>query len=83
MGPGGGPTTLPAPAVRWDAHLYEGMGLLLCTISLLPLGDAALVFQFVLQLCGGLGHFLTPVRKIAAADGTGLERQSATLEEGI
>lgn len=56
-GPGGGPTTLPARAVIWDAHMYEGMGLLLHGMALLPLGDAVLVFQFVLQLHGGSGHF--------------------------
>lgn len=78
-----GPTSLSAPAVLWDAHLYEGMGLLLRGVSLLPLGDAVLVCQFVLQLHGGSGHFLTPVQKIVAADGKGLERQSGTLEEGI
>lgn len=37
--------------------MYEGMGLLLRGMVLLPLGDAELVFQFVLQLCGGSGHF--------------------------
>ena len=52
-GPGGGCTTLPAPAVLRDAHPHEGMGLLLRRISLLPLGDAALVLQLLLQLCGG------------------------------
>lgn len=82
-GAGGGPTTLPAPAVLWDAHPYQGTGLFLCGISLLPLGDVALVFQFVLQLRGGLDHFLTPVHKIVAADGTGVERQSGTVEDGI
>lgn len=59
------------------------MGLLVHRIFLLCLGNVVLVFQFMLHLHGGSGHFLIPVQKIIAADGAGLDRQPGTPEEGI
>lgn len=70
-GPPHGPTTRPALAVPWDAHLGQGTGLLLCGTFLLSLGNAALVFWFTLQLHGILGHLLAPIWKMVAADGMG------------
>ena len=53
-----GDQVLPPFLPELCCGMYEGMGLLLHGMALLPLGDAVLVFQFVLQLRGGSGHLL-------------------------
>lgn len=78
-----GAATTCCPVCARDDHPYKRTGLwILCRSSLLPLGVVTLVFLFQLQQSAGTNHFLPAVQKIAAADGTDLERQSDTLEEG-
>lgn len=60
---------------EWDCSTVESFCSVWATI--------ALVFLFVIQLHGGSDHFLSSVRKIVAADGMGLAKQSGTPEEGI
>lgn len=82
-GPGGGPTTLPARLCCGVFTLAKGRD---CSSAVSPCCLWAMLrwcSQFVLQLRRRSGHLVTSVTKIVAADGTGLEMQAGTLEEGI